>query len=205
MTSDRLVGSFLTPRFLRYVVCSGLAAVTNFLVGNLLYNLAGWDGTWSYRLSVTLGCSAGMVVGYLLNRVFTFDRSGRRMHQEAATFVVISLGGLILTVLIAACLRAYVTPDLVAWLPADGTLGRLMDPEATSHILAIGFVTFYSFSFHRLCTFNKGIRHHLRRLCAEATADFGAMAGLLRCNARIAREEARAGKKRTAARPGPSP
>ena len=123
-------GSFLTPRFLRYVVCSGLAAVTNFLVGNLLYNLAGWDGTWSYRLSVTLGCSAGMVVGYLLNRVFTFDRSGRRMHQEAATFVVISLGGLILTVLIAACLRAYVTPDRSlaagrrhAW-PVDGPRGN---------------------------------------------------------------------------------
>jgi putative flippase GtrA len=157
--------ALLTPQFLRYVVCSGLAAVANFAAGNLLYNLAGWDGAWGYKVSVMLGFATGMAVSYFLNRAFTFDRSGRRVHQEVRTFVVVSLGGLLLTVVLAAALRAYVTPGLVGLLPADGGLARLAgDLEASSHFLAIGLVTFYSFTFHRLCTFDRGLRHHLRRL-----------------------------------------
>ena len=171
MSSAAIARSFLTPRFLRYVVCSGLAAIANFVTGNLLYNLAGWDGAWSYKLAVMLGFVAGMAVSYGLNRAFTFDRSGRRLHQEIRTFTVVSLGGLALTVIVAATLRAYVTPELLALLPADGTLGRLAgDPEATSHFLAIGLVTFYSFTFHRVFTFDRGITHHLRRLVGRAPA-----------------------------------
>lgn len=165
MSVAALVRSFLTPRFLRYIACSGLAALANFVVGNVLYNVAGWDGAWSYKLAVMHGFVAGMAVSYLLNRLFTFDRSGRRLHQELRTFTVISLGGLVLTVIVAASLRAYVTPSLVALLPSAGTLARLAsDPEATSHFLAIGLVTFYSFTFHRLFTFDRGITPHLRRL-----------------------------------------
>jgi len=166
-----LARSFLTPQFVRYIACSGLAAVTNFVVGNALYNLAGWDGLWSYKLSVMLGFSAGMAVSYLLNRAVTFDRSGRRMHQEIRTFTVVSLGGLLLTVVVAASLRAYVTPQLLSLLPSDAGLARLArDPEATSHFLAIGLVTFYSFTLHRLFTFDRGISHHLRRLLARGRA-----------------------------------
>jgi len=158
-----LARSFATSQFLRYVVCSGLAAAANFLAGNLLYNFAGWDGAWSYKLAVMLGFCTGMAVSYGLNRAFTFDRSGRRMHQEVRTFVVVSLGGLALTVLLAAGLRAYVTPGLVAALPTDGAIGRFAgDPEATSHFIAIGLVTFYSFTFHRLFTFGQGLRAGLR-------------------------------------------
>lgn len=165
MSTGRLAGAFLTPQFVRYIVCSGLAAVANFVVGNVLYNLAGWDGAWSYKLAVMLGFVAGMAVSYLLNRAFTFDRSGRRLHQEIRTFTVVSLGGLVLTVLIAAGLRASLMPVLLPALRAEGPLGRLAaDPEAASHFLAIGLVTFYSFTCHRLFTFDKGISHRLRRL-----------------------------------------
>lgn len=169
--SAALARSFLTPQFVRYIVCSGLAAAANFLAGNLLYNLAGWDGVWSYQLSVMLGFATGMAVSYLLNRAFTFDRSGRRLHQEIRTFTVVSLGGLVLTVVVAASLRAYVTPSLLSILPSEGVVGRLSsDPEATSHFLAIGLVTFYSFTCHRLFTFDRGISHHLRRLLARRRA-----------------------------------
>ncbi len=164
-TVQLFVRSFLTPQFLRYIFFSGLAALTNFIVGNMLYNLAGWDGTWSYKFAVTLGFGAGMLVSYILNRYFTFARSGRRLHREIRTFVIVSLGGLLLTVLIAASLRAYVTPALLGYLPDQGLLQTMAaDPEATSHFIAIGLVLFYSFTSHRLFTFDRGISHHFGRI-----------------------------------------
>ena len=165
MSAGALVRSFLTPRFARYIVCSGLAAVANFATGLVFYNLAGWDGTWSYKFAVTLGFGAGMVVSYILNRYFTFARSGRRLHREIRTFIIVSLGGLLLTVLIAASLRAYVTPALLGYLPEHGLLQTMAaDPEATSHFIAIGLVLFYSFTSHRLFTFDRGIGHYFGRI-----------------------------------------
>ena len=81
------------------------------------------------------------------------------------TFVVVSLGGLLLTVAIATSLRATLTPWLIALLAPETLLARLAgDGEATSHFLAIGLVAFYSFTSHRLFTFDKGISYYLKRL-----------------------------------------
>ncbi|MDP6705671.1 MAG: GtrA family protein [Alphaproteobacteria bacterium] len=160
-----LVGSFASTQFLKFLLFSGLAAAANFLVGLFFYNVLGWDAAWSYKLAVMLGFVAGMVVSFALNRAFTFARSGRRLHQEMHTFVIVSLGGLLLTVVLAASLRAWTTPWLIAALPPGTLLARLAgDAEATSHFLAIGLVAFYSFTSHRLFTFDKGISYYLRRL-----------------------------------------
>jgi putative flippase GtrA len=161
----RLARSFASTQFLRFLLFSGLAAAANFLVGLFFYNFLGWDGAWGYKLAVMLGFTAGMVVSFCLNRAFTFARSGRRLHQEMRTFLIVSLGGLLLTVVIAASLRSFVTPWLIALMPDDTLVGRLAgDSEATSHFLAIGLVAFYSFTSHRLFTFDKGISHYLKRL-----------------------------------------
>ena len=159
------LGSFLSTQFIKFLVFSGLAAVANFLVGMIFYNGLGWDGAWSYKLAVMFGFLAGMIVSFLFNRAYTFARSGRRLHQEIRTFVIVSIGGLALTVAFAAVLRGAVTPSLIALVPAQSALAALVsDSEATSHFLAIGLVAFYSFTSHRIFTFDKGISHHLKRL-----------------------------------------
>ena len=156
----------LPPRQLfRFVVFSGLAALTNLLVGFLLYDVAGWDGIWSYKSAVIIGFSAGMGVSFFLNRTFTFSRSGRRMHQEMRTFALVGQGGLVLTVTFAAGFRATLAPWL-ATLPPPGSRLWLIanDIEATSHLMAVDLVAFYSFLSHKFLTFNRGIWHQLRKL-----------------------------------------
>ncbi len=162
---QRLLAVYLQGQFPRYLLFSGIAALTNFIVGLLLYDGAGWDGPVSYRVAVSLGFLAGMVVSYLLNRRFTFSQSGRRAHREVRTFFIVSLGGLLLTVVIATGLRSgpvpwfaevFVTGHLIAPVLADG--------EASAHALAIGLVAFYSFASHKFLTFDQGITAALRRL-----------------------------------------
>lgn len=164
----RILAVYGRTQFLRYLIFSGLAAVTNFGVGVLLYDVAGWDGPVSYKSAVTIGFLAGMAVSYLLNRAFTFSRSGRRTHQEIRTFIIVSMGGLLLTVVIAAGLRTAVMPLLAAAAADVPILGPVLaNGEASGHFVAIGLVAFYSFACHKFFTFNKGITAVLRRLLAS--------------------------------------
>ncbi len=159
---------YVHTQFLRYLLFSGIAAVTNFTIGLLLYDVAGWDGAVSYKSAVTLGFLAGMAVSYLLNRNFTFSRSGRRAHREARTFFIVSVGGLLLTVAIATGLRAGPIPWLATATTDAPLVGALVaDVEASSHAIAIGLVAFYSFASHKFFTFDKGITAAIRRLLAS--------------------------------------
>ena len=164
----RFLAVYAQTQFLRYLLFSGAAAVTNFIVGLLLYEVAGWDGPISYKSAVTLGFLAGMMVSYLLNRSYTFSRSGRRAHQEVRTFFVVSLGGLLLAVIIASGLRAGPIPWAAEVLDGAPLLGPLLaQSEASAHALAIGLVAFYSFACHKFLTFDQGITAALKRLLAR--------------------------------------
>ncbi|WP_295543019.1 GtrA family protein [uncultured Thiohalocapsa sp.] len=161
---------YLNRQFARFLVFSGLAAATNLLVGVLLYERAGLDHGWEYGVSVSVAFVAGMAVSFVLNRWLTFVPSGRSVFREMQTFLVVSLGGLTLTVTLSYVFRGTAVAGLITtqWvathIPASVTMDML------SHFLAVGLVTFYSFACHKLFSFGPGLRSVLARVTADATA-----------------------------------
>jgi putative flippase GtrA len=152
----------LPAQFLRYLACAGFAAVVNFVVGSLLVDGFGFASARLFPLAVAIAYGLGMAVNLLLNRRFTFA-SDRTRGEQARTFIVVALSGLVLTTALAALARAGLVWALgAAFFPAP--LGRLAAPETLSRALAIGVVSVYSFAAHKYFTFHRGIRWPLSQL-----------------------------------------
>mgnify|MGYP000202065731 CR=1 FL=1 len=133
--------------FHRFLLCSGLAAAVNLLVGYVLYQVFSLSGAWQYALSVAVAFMSGMGVSFVLNRRFTFEPSGRLTRSEAIDFFAVSVGGLAITTTLAQVLRTRL-PAIDPHLP----------PEALAHIAAVGLTAIYSFFAHKYVSFR-----HARR------------------------------------------
>jgi len=156
----------LAGQFLRYLLCAGLAALVNFLAGSLLVDGLGFTSAWQFPVAVAAAYGLGMAVNFLLNRNYTFA-SDRRGIDQARTFVVVALSGLVLTTCAASLARAGLAllgGDAFSLLPAPfGT------PETLSRLFAIALASVFSFTAHRHFTFNRGIRLPLSRLMRSLT------------------------------------
>ena len=164
---------FWNPQFPRFVVFSGIAAMTNLGVGYSLYEAAGFNRHWQYGLSVSIAFLAGMAVSFILNRTFTFEPSGRPVQHEMRTFFIVSLGGLVLTVALTYLFRAAVIAALVSlpWLAAR--MPAALTPDVIGHFTAVGCVGLYSFACHKLFSFGK-------RIAVQSACLSAAERGLLR-------------------------
>lgn len=138
---------------LRFYLCSGMAAATNLGVRYLLSVFAGL----SFAVAVTLAYLAGMAVNYLLNKRFTFPEGPRRSLQEVRSFIAVALFGLLLVNLFAIALLA-----LIQILPLQSISPRIQ--ETLAHGSSVVLVSVYSLLAHKYFTFDKGLRHGLKRL-----------------------------------------
>jgi putative flippase GtrA len=150
---------FLSHQFLRFLLFSGMAAATNLGVGYLFYEIMGFNGILEYPIATGFAFLTGMSVSYLLNRRFTFQCSGRPMGQEMGRFFVVSLGGLVLTIIVAQFVRACLFPIVLS----SDTVAQLVPPfvtvEALSHASAILLVAVYSFTCHHAYSFARSGHH----------------------------------------------
>jgi putative flippase GtrA len=143
-------------QFLWFLLCSGTAAVTNLVCGAALLR-AVEPSTGGYGAVLAFSYCVGMIVNFLLNRKFTFRTRYRPINHEARTFLVVSLIGLGLTMIIG-----WIARRSLQWLAI--VEGIAMTPHNTwlrdvgAQALTIGVVAVYSFVGHRTLTFAKGIR-----------------------------------------------
>jgi putative flippase GtrA len=133
-----------------FLVCSGIAALVNVAVGYLLYGVAGLDGPALYPFSVAIAFLAGMGVSFVLNRRYTYAASGRRVRAELPDFLMVSLGGLLLTTGLSYLFFTYGAQTIA------GITRGLLPPETGAHIAAIGITAFYSFLAHKYVSFRSG-------------------------------------------------
>ena len=152
----------LAAELISFVACAGCAALVNLLVGSLLVDGCGFTSQTLFPLAVAIAYSTGMLVNLSLNRHFTF-RSDRARIAQARTFVVVSLSGLALTILLASLCRAALAGIMDAGEPS-ALFGLAATPETLSRIIAVALVAGYSFTAHKYLTFHRGIRQKLRLL-----------------------------------------
>lgn len=156
---------FVSRRFATFIVFGGLAALVNIGVGKTLYSVPAIMAAVPYWLAVALGAASGLLVNFGLNYTFNFSFSGRSAGAQLRTFIVVAVGGVALTALIAHSLVALagglglVSPVRVA--------GFALEIGFIAHVMATGLVTFYSFAAHSAFSFNIGLRTRLMRMFAR--------------------------------------
>ena len=135
-----------------FLICSGTAALVNIATGQLLYGLLGLSEGWQYSFSVAVAFFMGMVVSFALNRKYTFKPSGRKIRMEGTDFLLVSLGGLLLTTGIAQLLyfhTGFASLSIFRVLPVSVT------PETLAHVAAVGCTAIYSFTAHKYISFRR--------------------------------------------------
>ncbi|MBD3666199.1 GtrA family protein [Sulfitobacter aestuariivivens] len=133
-----------------FLVCSGIAALVNIAVGYLLYGYGGLDSPALYAFSVATAFLAGMVVSFILNRRFTYAPSGRRAASELPDFLMVSIGGLLLTTGLSFVFFTYGGAAL------ERLTMSILPPETSAHMSAIGLTALYSFLAHKHVSFRRG-------------------------------------------------
>ena len=139
-------------RPLRFLVFSGIAAATNLSVGEILYGQMGWSKYPQYSLAVGLGFLAGMFISYLLNKNFTFEKSGKSIEIEIAHFILVSIIGLIISITIAQMFVFFIGIKI---LPVRSESLKNIPFENISHAISICITAFYSYLAHKLISFRK--------------------------------------------------
>ena len=158
----RWLSLFLTARFARFLVFGGLAALVNLAVGGLLYSSPRISIYIPYWLAVGIGAGAGLVANFAMNYAYNFRYFGRSPIAQFRTFVIVALGGVVLTAIIAEF-----TLNLAGWvgLGSHVPIGSAkLSTAFVAHVAAVGLVTFYSYAAHSAFSFNEGLRVGLRRV-----------------------------------------
>lgn len=162
----RFVRFFMTRRFATFLVFGGAAAVVNLMVGRALYTMPVFADLMPYWFAIGVASAAGLLVNFGLNYAFNFGYRGRSAGAQLRTFVIVALGGVALTALIASGVRG-----LAGWLslPPSLAIAHLsLSVDFLAHVFAVGVVMFYSFIGHSLLSFNAGLRAFVLRLPALA-------------------------------------
>ena len=156
------IALFVSRRFATFIVFGGLAALVNLGVGKTLYSVPAITAVVPYWLAVALGAASGLLVNFGLNYAFNFSFQGRSAGAQLRTFIVVAVGGVALTALIAHGLVAF-----AGWAGVASPVriaGLALEVGFIAHVMATGLVTFYSFAAHSAFSFNVGLRSRLMRV-----------------------------------------
>jgi len=127
------------PRFMRFLLCGGLAATVNWLSRFL------WSIFLPFGAAVIAAYATGMVVAFVLFRELVFERSGGQVPDQVRNFVVVNLVGMFVTWALANFLVSKVLPGM----------GATSHVEAIGHGIAIFAPVVTSWFGHRFLTFRK--------------------------------------------------
>jgi putative flippase GtrA len=126
------------PQFLRFLALGGLAAGVNWLSRFPLQRVM------TFAQAVALAYVIGMVVAFVLFRLYVFPASPQPLNRQIRFFVLVNIAGIVQVWAVSMALVYYL-------FPAIGFVGALSEP--VGHGIAIGVPTISSYFGHRYLTF----------------------------------------------------
>lgn len=102
----RVIQPFRSKQFLIFLLTGGGAAVVNF-GARIFYNR--W---FSFSVSIVLAYLVGMVVAFILAKLFVFQKSQQALHRSILLFVLVNLVGMLQTWLVSMGCVFFVLPRL---------------------------------------------------------------------------------------------
>lgn len=127
----------ISPRFLKFLLVSGVAAIAN-IGSRILFNL--WMG---YVPAILLAFCVGLCTAFALNRMFVFQETVNPLHHQAFWFTIVNLAAIVQT-LAASLLFARVI------FPAAGLHWHV---ETTAHAVGVAVPVITSFFGHKYLSF----------------------------------------------------
>ena len=129
----------MSRQFLGFVIAGGIAAVANF--GSRIV-LSLW---LPYVVAITIAYGIGMVVAFVLNRLFVFRDADNALAQQGLWFVLVNLAAVAQTILISLLFARWIFP----------ALNMQFYPETIAHGIGVIVPVFTSFIGHRTLTFRR--------------------------------------------------
>lgn len=125
-------------KFITFLVTGGVAAVCNLVARALLSKVT------SYGVSVAIAYVVGMIVAYVLAKLFVFESGGRRWQAELSRFAVVNAVSFAQVWLVSVGLERYVLPRL-HWV---------WHPELCAHMVGVASPVVVSYFAHKHFTFS---------------------------------------------------
>jgi len=124
-------------QFALFLVAGGIAALAN--VGSRII-----FGYWStYAMSIVLAYIVGMIVAFMLNRLFVFTTPRNSLHHQVSWFVIVNIAALLQTLVVSLLLARWLFPSFdMHW-----------HVETTSHVVGVLIPVVTSYLGHRYLTF----------------------------------------------------
>ncbi len=133
-----MIHHFLTKQFLGFLAVGGTAAFLHWLARIVLSH-------WlSFAMAVLLSYGVGMLVAFILNRLFIFPTSNKPMATQARDFVMVNLPFLpvvwLASILLERGLRA---------------LGMVLYTQALAHAMAVAIPMLATFLLYKFFAFKE--------------------------------------------------
>jgi putative flippase GtrA len=133
------INSFKSRQFLFFMISGGVAAIVNFC-SRIVYSF--W---FEFSVSVILAYVTGMLVAFILFRIFVFKKSSAALHRSAFFFVVVNLFAIAQTWLVSVGLAFYALP----------VLGVDVFVQEIAHAVGVVVPVFTSYLGHKRWSFRE--------------------------------------------------
>ena len=133
----RVVAFYLSAQFVRFLVVGGIALAFHWL------SRFAFNSFMSYGWAIALAYGVGMIVAFVLNKIYVFPLSTRSLNFEMLVFFAVNIA-------------AFPAVWLVAYVLGEWVLVRYMPPQlafALAHGFAITLPVFANYALHKLITF----------------------------------------------------
>lgn len=124
-------------QLLLFLVTGGFAALVNFF-SRMVFNH--WT---NYTEAIILAYVCGMIIAFVLNRLFVFRQAVNRLHHQVLWFSIVNLFALAQTILVSLLLAEIVLPYM----------GITWHPESVAHAVGVLVPVATSFLGHKHLTF----------------------------------------------------
>lgn len=131
--------AFLSRSFLLFLLTGGFAAAVNWS-SRILYNI--W---MPFSAAIVLAYITGMIVAYVLAKLFVFKNSTQSAHRSIFFFIVVNLVAVLQTWGVSIVLTYYVLP----------ALGWQWHPREVAHACGVALPVFTSYLGHKHWTFRR--------------------------------------------------
>ena len=124
-----IVNRFLSSQLILFLISGGLAAIVNF-ASRIIFN------QWlSFSISIVISYIIGMIIAFILFRLFVFNNRKRPVGRSVLLFAVVNIFAVTQTWIVSMSMAMYALPAMGVqlWVPEIAHAVGVVVPVFTSY------------------------------------------------------------------------